>query len=155
MKALHMRNHKRRGFTLMEMMIVVAIIGLLAAIAVPSYLQYTRKGQRAAARAAIMAAMQQQERFFTQNNTYLAIATPLTGGSAQGFRMYSGDQGPTAAKYGLTAAACAGSTIAQCVRITASPANGWSDPDAGNIWMQSNGTRGCDGAQSATPGVCW
>ena len=64
-----------RGFTLIELMITVAIVGILASIAYPSYIESVRKGRRAEARAALTELMQQQERFMTQNNTYRAFAS--------------------------------------------------------------------------------
>ena len=68
-----------KGFTLVELMIVVAIVAILAAIAYPSYAESVRKGRRAEARAALTELLQQQERFMTQNNTYRAFAAGATG----------------------------------------------------------------------------
>ena len=59
-----------RGFTLVELMIVVAIIGLLAGIGVPGYLDYVRKGKRAEGKAALLAASSRLERYYTQKNCY-------------------------------------------------------------------------------------
>jgi type IV pilus assembly protein PilE len=59
-----------RGFTLIELMITVAIVGILAAIAYPSYLDQVRKSRRADAQSALMQAANRQERFYTTQYTY-------------------------------------------------------------------------------------
>ena len=59
-----------RGFTLIEVMIVVAIIGILAAVAYPSYTESVRRGDRNAARAALLDAQQFMERYYAANNRY-------------------------------------------------------------------------------------
>lgn len=61
---------KTAGFTLIELMITVAVIGILAAIALPSYNQYIARAKRAEARVAILQAEGWLERFFTENNRY-------------------------------------------------------------------------------------
>jgi type IV pilus assembly protein PilE len=69
------RPHGRRarpaaGFTLIEVMIVVVVIGILAAIAYPSYQEHIRKGRRAAAQAYLMDLAQTQQRFLLDRRSY-------------------------------------------------------------------------------------
>jgi type IV pilus assembly protein PilE len=61
------------GFTLIEIMIAVIIVAVLAAVALPSFLDSMRKGRRAEAFAAIAALQQAQERWRTNNATYTTV----------------------------------------------------------------------------------
>ena len=74
-----MKKLKFRGFTLIEVMITVAIVGVLSAIAYPSYTSSILKGKRAQGRTALVELMQQQERYFTERNCYLGFTTASTG----------------------------------------------------------------------------
>ncbi len=71
-----MRKHMR-GVTLMELMIVVVVIGILTAMAYPSYRQYVAKAKRNEAKAALLQISTMQERFYLQNSTYTADMTSL------------------------------------------------------------------------------
>ena len=62
---------KTAGFTLMELMITVAIVSILASIAYPSYRDSINKSRRADAKAALSSAAQALERYYTEKNTYL------------------------------------------------------------------------------------
>jgi type IV pilus assembly protein PilE len=64
------------GFTLTELMIAVAVVGILAGIAYPNYIDHVRKSRRADAQGALMGLANAMERYFTQNSTYVGAATP-------------------------------------------------------------------------------
>lgn len=73
---MHRKAQKASGFSLIEVMIVVAIIGVLSAIALPAYNDHARKTRRAAGAACAGAAAQQMERFYTTALAYNAAGTP-------------------------------------------------------------------------------
>ena len=69
----------RSGFTLIELMITVAVIAILSAVAYPSYVEQVNKSRRAEGKSAILQTASLQERFFTLNNTYsLTLVAPST-----------------------------------------------------------------------------
>ena len=76
---------KMRGITLLELMIVVVIVGFLAAIAYPNYREFAARAKRNEAMAALLQIAQQQERFYLNNNTYTCDMTQLGFSAAAGF----------------------------------------------------------------------
>ncbi|WP_088958981.1 type IV pilin protein [Variovorax sp. HW608] len=74
-----MSKPSQRGFTLIEVMIVVMVVAILAAIALPSYQEYMRRGRRAEARAALLQAAQWLERVATARGHYLTELTDFPG----------------------------------------------------------------------------
>lgn len=74
LKHLKVKN-RAIGFTLIEMMVVVAIMGIIAAVAIPAYTDHVRSGHRADAQAALVALAQHMERRYSENNSYCNSGT--------------------------------------------------------------------------------
>ena len=71
----HSHPKRMRGFTLIELMVVVAIVGILAAIAYPSYSSYVRKSKRATAQAALMDLASKQQTYLLDRRSYASATT--------------------------------------------------------------------------------
>lgn len=127
---------KTSGFTLIEVMIVVAIIGILAAIAYPSYAEHMRKTRRADATASLTALAQRLERCYTQNFSYLNCL-PASETSEQGF--YSITVAAEKTTFSLSAAAVASGPQA-------------SDGKCTKFVLTNTGKRTAEGSAS---GQCW
>ncbi|WP_332740297.1 type IV pilin protein [Hydrogenophaga sp.] len=154
----HFTSRRSSGFTLVELMITVAIVGILGALAYPSYLESVRKGRRAEARAALLNLLQQQERHLTQNNTYLAFAK---GATATPFRTHSASSGVLGdSSHVLGARECqavGGETpdVRDCIEVFAEPrTTAMADPVAAVIAVDSLGRRRCNGSSTALK-PCW
>ncbi len=77
-----MNISKHRGFTLIELMITVAVIGILAAVAFPSYTQYIIRANRSAAQAQMMDIANRQQQFLLANRAYASKADLVASGYA-------------------------------------------------------------------------
>ena len=77
------------GFTLIELMITVAVVAILAAVAIPSYSEHVRKSRRAQAKADLVELAQQLERFHTVQNTYNGMTLPFTQSPRDGKSYYT------------------------------------------------------------------
>jgi len=142
---------KQQGFSLIELLIVVAIVGILAAITYPSYQNYVLRSGRADGQAKLMEILQAQERFYSQNQAY---TTNLgTGGLAYGVAADAAVPSEEG-RYNIQAAACGGSTIARCVILTATRTGPQAqDNECGNLTIDSRGTKGESG--TGTVDTCW
>lgn len=113
-------SREHRGFTLIELMIVVAIVGILSAVAYPSYQEYVKSSRRAEAQSALMGLAAAMERHFTANNTYKGAGS-ASGGNTGAPSIYY-DQVPNGggtAYYNLTIVSASDSAFL----VKATPAN--------------------------------
>ena len=138
-------------------MIVVAIIGILAAVAYPAYTDSVAKGKRAEARAAVMDLLQQQERYFTQMNTYETFSLGNTGALPfKGFSSVSGGQSGSSHLLGARLCSAVGGTVPtkrECIEVFAEPQSGvFADPRVTSMAIDTQGRRTCTGTQIDR---CW
>ena len=151
-----MRLRPAQGFTLIELMITVAIVAMLAAVAYPSYLDSVLKGRRAEGRTAILNLLQQQERHYTQTGSYMAFTAGNTGNNGTTFTGVAAEipfktrSGETNSAYLLSAAACAGAALNECVLISAEPVK--TDVAVGTLTVSSSGAKSCSGSKQS---LCW
>ena len=125
------RGRRHTGFTLIELMITVAIVAILAAIAYPSYTEYVQRSHRADARVALASAAQFMERQFTTENAY-----PAT---------FSG----TSTKHTLDLLLRTATTYT----LQASPTAPWTDADCGTLTLTNTGVKAISG--TSTLDKCW
>lgn len=138
-----------RGFTLIELVITVMIIGILAAIAIPQYQQYVTKARRTEAKSALARVQGAQERYFTVNNTYTQDPLQLQLLSCAANTTTSGDT-CASGNYTITIGALGGA-IATGYTLTATPVH--ADSLCGAYAIDSLNTRTVTG--TSTVANCW
>lgn len=135
-----MRAKKQSGFTLLEAMIVVAIIGILAAIAYPNYAAYVQRAKRSDAKNALIDLAARQERFRFGNNTYTPSLTALnlTTTSLDGY-------------YNLAIT----SANANSFTATATPTSTQASDKCGTLSLTNTGQKGTVNSYGLTVQECW
>jgi len=139
-----------RGMTLVEVMIVLVIVMILTTLAYPSYAGYVTKTRRIEGQVALVETMQQQERYFARNNSYLAFSAASTEPAEVLFRPWSAPSAVRSA-YELEGRACPGQSITDCIELRATPGTAqvdgrFKDPDCGVLTLDSAGRQGASGA---------
>ena len=154
-----MRCLPARGFTLIEVMIAVAIVALLAAVAFPTYQESLLRGKRSEGKAALVKIMQLEERYYTVNNSYTTNLGELFGRSGQ--PVGSNDDSING-YYTITASDLPSGDIKQSVTLTATPSNAnssnsgernFADPKCGPLTLTSTGVKGRGGTEDIKK--CW
>ncbi|WP_434031437.1 type IV pilin protein [[Pseudomonas] boreopolis] len=107
------------GFTLIELMMVVAVIAVLSAIAYPAYSSYVRKAARGQAKADLVELSQLAERYHTVHNGYEDFGLPFDASPRQGTAKYNLElEDVTATTYTLKAVPTGGQTSDSCGTLT-------------------------------------
>lgn len=137
------RQPRNAGFTLIELMIVVAIIGILAVIAVPAYTQYTVRAKRSAAESFIMSVANKQEQYILDARQYATSLAALNMAVPP----------EVDAHYNITITNVA--TAPPTYTVNAAPKGGQAanDTACGTVSITQAGTKGQSGTGSV--GDCW
>lgn len=137
----------QQGFTLIEILIVVAIMGILMTVALPAYQNSVLRSGRAEAKAELLQVASDQERYFSNFNTYITDALPLNTPTVA-------DRNRTTVNglYVISVAACAGGAITNCFVATATPQGNQTGDACSTLTISNTGVRGATGD---TADECW
>ncbi len=147
-----MRSQRRiAGFTLIELMIVVAIVAILAAVAYPSYVQYVVRANRAAAQGYLLEVTSYEQRYLLDARAYLATPTGACDATVLGIAT----PGTVSTNYCVVVTAPAGSP--PTFLITATPIAGTlqatKDTQCATLTITQDGTKSASGSGGAAK--CW
>ena len=150
---------QQRGFTLIEIMIVVAIVGVLAAIAIPSYQESVRKSRRAEARGQLLEVAQYLQRFYSQNDSFATSkdgsAVTIPSDLARVPRTATAGAQSYDISFAAPATGASNPSVAsfkiQAVRKTGGPVTG---DKCGDFTLENTGVRAVLNA-SDTAANCW
>lgn len=131
------KRHKARGFSLIEIMVVVVIVGILAAVALPSYRSYMIRAARLQAQTELLDLASLQEKIFLNSNSYAASVTLAYDGTANGGLGRTSGQ----TKDGRYDLALDITVPSQTFTLTATPASGSSQVGDGNISISESGRK--------------
>ncbi|KZZ64622.1 hypothetical protein A3765_10955 [Oleiphilus sp. HI0130] len=141
---------KQKGFTLIELMIVVAIIGIIASIGYPRYTESVSKSRRGNAQAEMLSLSSALERYYTQNNHYSNAAAAGADTGAPDATLYTIDA-ETAQFYTITISAVGDADTAQTYTLSAAPTGGMTGDRCGTMTLNSAGVR----TAAAGETDCW
>lgn len=140
---------RMNGFSLIELLVAVVIVGILAAIAMPSYRNYVVRGSRAAAQTELLEMASLQEKIYLNSNAYTASVTAAYNGTTAGGLGRTSGQTPDG-KYTLVL-----SGVGQTYTLTATPVAGSTQVGDGCLTIRENGLRqwheNNDACNSASP----
>ncbi len=145
-----MIQHNQRGFTLIELMIVVAIVAILTAIAYPSYRKYVMRSNRAEAKSILLEDAQYMEKNFAEANVFNQTSTGTTISSSS--LPYQQAPKTGSVNYNITLSAI----TATSYTIQAAPTGAQSGDECGTLTINNLGQNNISGGSaSATAADCW